>query len=121
MNRRDAESDPALRAVGKIEELLLQGWFVEIRPLFAFRAPAAHAWVLIQIIKMFETVFGQQIVNDEASLAAKTFLAASKSRISADVPTMETTYAVSGMARPCRGQRHGRRSCYIQKVAQFKN
>jgi hypothetical protein len=60
MNGRDAKRDAAQRAVGEIQEFLLQYRLVEKSPLLAFRrAATAHARVIAQIIKVLQAVFRQ--------------------------------------------------------------
>ena len=74
MNRRDAERDAAGFSVGKVQQALLDGRFVEACPLLRcrrLRAPNANAGMTIQLVEMFESGLGQHLVDGEASLAAE--------------------------------------------------
>ena len=75
MYRRDVEGDLALPSIGEIEQALQQRRFVEVGPLLAGRGLLdARAGIATEVVVMAKTGFGQQIVDNEAAIAAKRFL-----------------------------------------------
>jgi hypothetical protein len=105
------KSDPALNAIGEIEQTLLRRWLVKKRPAFQRRSPThGNTRMPREGVEMFQSVFAQQIVNDQAALAAKGFFVANEGMIRARFTTMKTRRADGGgifafarQAGPARG------------------
>src|SRR3954464_11778531 len=126
MNRWNSKCHAAECAVSEINQSLLQCRVVEESPLLALRRfGGAHAGVAAQIVKVLQPVFGEQIVDDQATLAAKNPFADRERGIDAGVSTMKAACVFTRRAARSRGVngRAARRvsaGYFIQKFAHSK-
>ena len=94
-------------AICEIEQAWLDFWRVEIGPLFTPpRAWDAHAGRLVQFVKMSQPAFIQEVVDNEATLAAKHLLRLGEANVCARLAAMETGRAFARRASAPRRRLH---------------
>jgi hypothetical protein len=92
MNRRYLEGDAADLPIGEIEQLLLQGWVVQVSPLLALSCPPnPHSRMPAQVVELAQTALGQQIVYEQAAPTAKRFALLGQARVRARLAAMEAS------------------------------
>jgi len=105
MNSGNVERDTALYSVREIEQALLKRGFVEKGPLgLSGRTAHAHTGRFVQVVKMSQPAPGQQVVDDETAITAKSFSGLGERAVGTRFAAMKTGRVLTERAfapRPC--------------------